>query len=403
MKVLKNELFDEFKCLAGECPETCCYGWRIIVDDKTKERILEKDGIWGKCLRLSLSGPDKNYFNYDSGSCIFHGMSGLCSIQKKLGVEYMPEICRKYPREIRNYGTFATKNLDLSCIHVSNMLLSRDKRPSLIECDEEIERVRHGSNDDPQFEEIVLTSQKELIQMLKVKPQLLYDPVTMDRILHSLLAYCQYAQDTVLEHKDMKLTKDDGRPLYFYDLCKTDDMPDAGRSYFPLPIMALNRLINTQFDMQDSRPFSMINRTIEWYHHKFDLKTEIEGQKVWKSMVTDFIREDPTRMEALLRYLQYDVQQCYSEIYENYSFVHFAVSAIMHVNMFLFLMINYNRRKKLTPQKMAALLSAYERAACHNLGLQKDMYAIVCDYLPVQKMAVPISAPQTLESGSQQS
>jgi hypothetical protein len=239
--------------------------------------------------------------------------------------------------------------------------------------------------------------------MLNVKPQLIYDPVTMDRILHSLLAYCQYAQDTVLEHKDMKLTKDDGRPLYFYELCKTDDMPDAGRSYFPLPIMALNRLINTQFDMQDSRPFSMINRTIEWYHHKFDLKTEIEGQKVWKSMVTDFIREDPTRMEALLRYLQYDVQQCYGEIYENYSFVHFAVSAIMHVNMFLFLMVNYNRRKKLTPQKMAALLSAYERAACHNLGLQKDMYAIVCDYLPVQKMAVPISAPQTLESGSQQS
>ena len=298
----------------------------------------------------------------------------------------MPEICRKYPREVRDYGSFATKNLDLSCICVSKMLLERDERPALIECDEESGRERHGSNDEPQFEEIVLDSQKELIKILQVKPQLLFDPVTMDRILHGLLAYCQFAQETVLEHKDMKLTKDDGRPLYFYELCKGDDMPDAGRSYFPLPIMALNRLINTQFDLQDSRPFSMINRTIEWYHHKFDLKTEIEGQKVWTKMVTDFIREDPSRMEALLRYLQYDIQQCYSEIYENYSFVHFAVAAIMHVNMFLFLMVNYNRRKKLTPLAMAKLLSAYERAACHNLGLSKDMYAIVCDYLPVQTL-----------------
>ena len=46
------------------------------------------------------------------------------------------------------------------------MLLERDERPALIECDEESGRDRHGSNDDPQFEEIVLDSQKELIKIL---------------------------------------------------------------------------------------------------------------------------------------------------------------------------------------------------------------------------------------------
>ena len=389
MKVLKNELFDEFKCLAGDCPQTCCYGWRIIVDKETKNRMLNKNGIWGKSFRLCLSGPDKNYFNYDSGSCLFHGLGGLCNIQKKLGCEYMPEICRKYPREIRSYGSFGTKHLDLSCIHVSQMLIERPNRPVLIICNEDCERDRHGSNDDPLFEEIILDSQQEIINMLQIRPQLMYDPVTMDRILHALFSYCQYAQKTVLEHKDAKLTKANGKPSYFYELCKGENMPDIERTYFPLPIMALNRLINTQFDLQDSRPFAMINRTIEWYHHKFDMKTEIEGQKIWSKMVKDFIREDPFRMEVLLRYLMYDVQQCYGEIYENYSFVHFAVSAIMHVNMYLFLMINYNRKKKLSPKSMAMLLSAYEKAACHNLGLQKDMYKIVCDYLPVQTNDFP--------------
>lgn len=384
MKILKNELFDEFNCLAGDCPETCCYGWRIVVDEDTRKRILEKEGAPGFFLKRCLGGPDRNYFNYECNSCFFHDLHGLCGIQKKIGTEYMPEICRRYPREIRNYGTFGTKNLDLSCIEVSRMLLLRDRRPQLIWCDEPCERECHGSNEDPQFQEIVLDSQKQMIEMLQLPLIKMADAGALDVILHAMLSYAQFAQAACLSHEEMKLTQDGNGPMGFYETCLQGDIPDENRSYFPLPIMALNRMINTDFDREDARRFAKINRIISWYHLKFDLKTEIDGQKIWTGMVKDFFGEDPSRMEVMLRYLQYDIQQCYAEIYENYSFVHSVVLSIMHVNMLLFLSVNYARKKELTPDAQASIISAYERGACHNFRVQRDMYEIACDYLPIK-------------------
>jgi hypothetical protein len=51
--------------------------------------------------------------------------------------------------------------------------------------------------------------------------------------------------------------------------------------------------------------------------------------------------------------------------------------------MILFLWVNYARKKKLTTDIMAALITSYERGACHNLSLEKELYSIACDYLPV--------------------
>ena len=72
MRILKNELYDKFKCLAGNCPETCCYGWRVLVDDDTKSKYEKKKGFSGFLLKRNLGGPNKNFFNYDCGSCFFH-------------------------------------------------------------------------------------------------------------------------------------------------------------------------------------------------------------------------------------------------------------------------------------------------------------------------------------------
>ncbi|WP_026508262.1 flagellin lysine-N-methylase [Butyrivibrio sp. MC2013] len=382
MKIYSNELYLEYKCLAGDCPETCCSGWRIIVDDETKERYMHKKGFGGFALRAGLSGPDDNYFNYDAGSCIFHDLKGLCRIQKKFGTEYMPEICRRFPREVRNYGSFAIENTDLSCIGQSLMLLKREKRPEMILRDGECEGAARGSNEDPQFARIILDSWKEFMDMTKLSPGDMTSYKALDLILKTMLFWCIYAQEAVLSHSEMKLVREENMPLAFYRKYAASD-PDPDRLYLPMPIMALNRIINTDIDMEDERILSRINRAIEWYHRKYDLKTEIEGQRLWLKNVEEFFKEDPFRMEAILRYLLYYFQQCYPENYENYSFVHFAVTGIMHVNTVLFLWNNYARKKQLTVEVMADLITAYERGVCHNNAIQREMYDIVCDYLPI--------------------
>lgn len=31
--------YKEFSCIAGSCPDTCCAGWQIMIDDKKPQEI----------------------------------------------------------------------------------------------------------------------------------------------------------------------------------------------------------------------------------------------------------------------------------------------------------------------------------------------------------------------------
>ena len=74
MERIASSYYEVFKCIAGECPFTCCQQWRIATDDGGS-MPLGKDG---KCDNLT--------------------QDGLCSIQKQYGEEAIPETCRTFPR-----------------------------------------------------------------------------------------------------------------------------------------------------------------------------------------------------------------------------------------------------------------------------------------------------------------
>ena len=38
MRYLKPDFYDEFSCLAGACPKTCCAGWQIVIDETSLDK-----------------------------------------------------------------------------------------------------------------------------------------------------------------------------------------------------------------------------------------------------------------------------------------------------------------------------------------------------------------------------
>ena len=36
MKYLVSDFYSDYECIGGECPETCCGGWNIVIDDKSQ-------------------------------------------------------------------------------------------------------------------------------------------------------------------------------------------------------------------------------------------------------------------------------------------------------------------------------------------------------------------------------
>ena len=38
MRYIKPTYYDEFKCIADKCPDTCCAGWQIVIDEETLDK-----------------------------------------------------------------------------------------------------------------------------------------------------------------------------------------------------------------------------------------------------------------------------------------------------------------------------------------------------------------------------
>ena len=48
------DYYHEFSCIAGECEDTCCAGWQIVIDEDSLERYGKEQGEFGKRLRNSI-------------------------------------------------------------------------------------------------------------------------------------------------------------------------------------------------------------------------------------------------------------------------------------------------------------------------------------------------------------
>lgn len=49
MRYIKPDYYDEFACIADRCPDTCCAGWQIMIDEDSLEKYERVKGeLWGK-------------------------------------------------------------------------------------------------------------------------------------------------------------------------------------------------------------------------------------------------------------------------------------------------------------------------------------------------------------------
>ena len=38
MRYTKPHFYDTFECLADRCPDTCCAGWQIVIDEDSLDK-----------------------------------------------------------------------------------------------------------------------------------------------------------------------------------------------------------------------------------------------------------------------------------------------------------------------------------------------------------------------------
>ena len=120
------EYFEQFHCLAGACPDTCCGQWAIVVDDAARERYLSVEGDLGDRICRALTQRDgETCMVLEQGRCPLLTEDGLCSIVLEKGEDFLSTTCHTHPRFTEIYGNLSETMLSVSCPEAARLLLEQ--------------------------------------------------------------------------------------------------------------------------------------------------------------------------------------------------------------------------------------------------------------------------------------
>lgn len=128
MLVRVPDYFDQFACLAGDCPHSCCIGWEVVIDEDTAGRYRAEPGPLGEKLRAAMQFDGEDVcFPLDGGRCPFLNQENLCEIHCALGAEATSVTCQEHPRFIEEYGPFKEITLSAACPKANELLLGSNE------------------------------------------------------------------------------------------------------------------------------------------------------------------------------------------------------------------------------------------------------------------------------------
>lgn len=131
MKIVKPTFYKNFKCIAGECPDSCCQGWEVDADSDSLEYYKTLDNSLEIKKRidsvLSKDEFDNTIFTLaPKKRCPFLNDENLCDMHIAIGGEHTPYTCRTFPRFIYDFGATREMGISFSCPVASDMMYNTE-------------------------------------------------------------------------------------------------------------------------------------------------------------------------------------------------------------------------------------------------------------------------------------
>ena len=131
MQITRPDFYKEFSCIAGACPDTCCAGWQIMIDEKSLKKYKKFKGTFRNRLHNDIDWSEQAFRQYDR-RCAFLNEENLCAIYSEAGPDMLCDTCRKYPRHIEEFEGLREYSLSLSCPEAARIFLSHKNKISFV-------------------------------------------------------------------------------------------------------------------------------------------------------------------------------------------------------------------------------------------------------------------------------
>lgn len=131
MKIVKPTFYKTFKCIAGDCPDSCCQGWEVDADSNSLEYYKTLDNSLEIKKRidsvLSKDEFDNTIFTLaPKKRCPFLNDENLCDMHIAIGGEHTPYTCRTFPRFIYDFGATREIGISFSCPVASDIMYNTE-------------------------------------------------------------------------------------------------------------------------------------------------------------------------------------------------------------------------------------------------------------------------------------
>lgn len=196
MRYIKPHYYDDFRCVADQCPDTCCAGWQIVIDDESLEQYSNVRGPFGNRLYRSIDW-EEGTFKQNAKRCSFLNDKNLCDLYSELGENALCRTCSMYPRHVEEFEGLRELSLSLSCPIAAEMILMCKEPLRLIEeeTDEEEELA-------DEFEDFDLLLFSQLEEARSIIFRILNDRATLiEERIQRVLSMAEQIQDCVEQER----------------------------------------------------------------------------------------------------------------------------------------------------------------------------------------------------------
>lgn len=131
--LLATRLITQFRCVGASCEDTCCAGWTIEVDEKTRRKYA-KTPVLSDAYHMV---HDEAAMRCDAKGLCTQNREGWCTVQERFGEDFLGDSCYFFPRTYRRIGAQELVGASLACPETAHMTLYGDS---------DLQRVPHAHN-----------------------------------------------------------------------------------------------------------------------------------------------------------------------------------------------------------------------------------------------------------------
>ena len=374
MNILKPDYFDQFACIGGDCPNTCCAGWGdITIDEESLTKYNKVQGPFRERLQENID-QKKKQFRLKEHACPFLDEEHLCEIYKELGEQSMCYTCRAYPRTRDDYKELVQLNLTISCPEVARLLLEHketitfqyfeqdtlDCKPTVV-----VPKIQQKLF-DAYFE-----TQGVAIDLMQKKD------ISLSKRLLTTMFYIKNIQKTLDRNmlgETVKMNQQYSNPEYINAIVsQMDTIKIEPLLYIDLVFLLLNSDICTKMLSQialNNDEYNNIYKKYIFNKSRDHLKEVIE---TYEPEFEDYMRERTHEYENYFVYMIYETYMktikeknvLKANVMNNIGFV-----LIKVIGLFAWI----ENGKSLTTKDNALIMSSYDKAIIHGKQVYEDTF-----------------------------